>query len=377
MVRRTVNLNDKKITIIGTAHVSEESVQEVKDSIETEKPDFIGVELDQDRLDSLKDKEGWKDIDIKEAVRDGKGSILALNLLMSIYQRKIGIQEGVDPGAEMLEAVEIAEEKDIEYDVIDQEISVTLQKLRDQIGILDKIKLLASIIFEKTDIEVDELKESNMLSEIVEELEEEFPELKRILLDERNRYMADKLKERDFENGLVFVGAAHVDGLVEELESQEEREEYTVDKGLPWFQAVRYGLPVAIIGMLGYSFLNLGFGTGARATSFWILANGIAAMIGAIIARSHPATWIVSFISAPLTSLYPALGAGMVAGYFEAKFYPPTVGELEEIVHVEEYSELWGNQVGRILLTFILVSIGSAIATFVGAGYIASILSAA
>jgi pheromone shutdown-related protein TraB len=378
MVRETVSLGEREVTVVGTAHVSDESVQEVRDTIEQLEPDFVGVELDENRLESIRDREGWKDIDIKEAVRDGRGSVLALNLLMSIYQRKIGMEQGVEPGSELLEAVEAAEDNGIEYDVIDQDISVTLKRVKEELGFFDKFLLLSSIVFERTDIEVEELKESDMLSQIVTELEEEFPELKKVLLDERNDYMAEKILEKDFDHAVVFVGAAHVEGLIENLKQESfERKEVEKSKGLPWLKAVRFGVPVAVIAMLGYAFLGIDFSTGTRATSIWILANGVAAMIGAIIARSHPATWLVSFVSAPLTSLYPALGAGMVAGYFEAKFYPPSVGELEDIVYIEKYSELWGNQVGRIILTFVLVSVGSAIATFAGAGYIASIIAAA
>jgi pheromone shutdown-related protein TraB len=378
MVRKTVDLGDRKVTVVGTAHVSDESVQEVRDTVEDLEPDFVGVELDENRLESLRDREGWKSIDIKEAVRDGKGSVLALNLLMSIYQRKIGMEQGVEPGSELLEAVEAAEENGIEFDVIDQDISVTLNRVKEELSILDKILLLSSLVFERTDIEVEELKESDMLSQIVSELEEEFPELKKVLLDERNEYMADRLLEKDFEHAVVFVGAAHVEGLIEKLEEEKiERDEVEKSSGLPWLKAVRFGVPIAVIAMLGYAFLGIDFATGTQATMIWILANGFAAMLGAIVARAHLATWLVSFVSAPLTSLYPALGAGMVAGYFEAKFYPPSVGELEDIVYIEKYSDLWGNQVGRIILTFVLVSIGSAVATFAGAGYIASVIAGA
>lgn len=376
MVRKTLELGGKKVTVIGTAHVSDESVEEVRNTIEELQPDFVGVELDENRLESLKDREGWKNVDIKEAVREGKGSVLALNLLMSVYQRKIGMEKGVEPGSELLEAVETAEENNIEYGVIDQDISVTLRRVKEELGIWDKLLLASSIIFERTDIEVEELKESDMLSQIVSELEQEFPELKKVLLDERNEYMAGRLLEKNFDHAVVFVGAAHVEGLVEKLEEGNvEREVVEKSSKVPWLKAIRFGVPVAVIAMLGYAFLGIDFATGSRATMVWVLANGLAAMFGAIIARSHLATWLVSFVSAPLTSLYPALGAGMVSGYFEAKFYPPSVGELEDIVYIEKYSELWGNQVGRIILTFILVSLGSGIATFAGAGYIASIIA--
>ncbi|PSH02353.1 MAG: hypothetical protein BRC26_00980, partial [Nanohaloarchaea archaeon QH_8_44_6] len=303
MVRETVNLGNRMVTVVGTAHVSDRSVEEARDTIEELQPDFVGVELDENRLESLKDREGWKSIDIKEAVREGKGSVLALNLLMSMYQRKIGMKQGVEPGAELLEAVEVAEENEISYGVIDQEVSVTLEQVKEELGIFDKLFLLSSLFFEKTGIKVEELKESDMLSQIVSELEEEFPELKKVLLDERNEYMADQLLEKDFDHAVVFVGAAHVEGLTERLEEgKTEREEVENSSGIPWLKAIRFGFPIMIISMLGYAFFGIDFATGTKATSIWILANGFAAMLGAIVARSHVTTWLVSFISAPLTS---------------------------------------------------------------------------
>lgn len=375
-MKKTVNLGDREITIVGTAHVSEQSVKEVRETIREINPDFVGVELDEDRLESLRNRDGWRGLNIGEAVKDGRGPMLALNLLMSIYQRRIGLEQGVTPGSEMLEAVEAAEEEGIEFDTIDKDISETLESLRKELGLFDKSLLLSSILFEKTDIEVEELKESDMLSEIVDELEEELPALKKVMLDDRNRYMAERIREKDFERAVVFVGAAHVEGLVDELENPTE-ELSGEEKGLavPWMELFKYGLPVFIISMLAYSFFKIGFTTGVEATSFWILSNGILAMLGAMLARSHPFTWITSFVAAPLTSLDPALGAGMVASYVEAKFYPPTVQEMEDIVYLENYSELWDNQAGRILLTLVFVTIGSLIASLASAGFILSLIS--
>jgi len=187
--------------------------------------------------------------------------------------------------------------------------------------------------------------------------------------------MAEKLLEKDFKHAVVVVGAAHAQGLKECLEQEKEYVEKEIKPGFPWIKAFKYGMPAFIIAGLGYSFWKIGIGAGVNATSFWILSNGILAMLGAIIARASPITWAASFVSAPLTSLDPALGAGMVAAYVEGKIRPPTVGETEDIAYIESYRDLWNNQVGRILLTFFFVTLGSAAATFLSAGYIASILS--
>ncbi|MFB6292072.1 MAG: TraB/GumN family protein [Candidatus Nanohaloarchaea archaeon] len=375
-MRRDVNLGDRDVTIIGTAHVSQESKQEVADAIQDVEPDLLCVELDESRFEALRNESGWRDVNVVEAVRDGKGYMLLMNLLLSIYQRRIGMEEGMTPGDEMLEAVERAEENGVRYELVDRDINETFRRLRDQLSLWEKLKLTASLFESPPDVEVDDLKEENIIDAVVEELEKEFPSISRVFLEERNSYMAERILEEDFEHAVVVVGAAHVEGLVEQLAEPSPVEE-RAGGGFPWLKALHYGLPVAIVAMLAYSFYQIGFATGFQATKFWVLSNGILAMLGAVIARSHPLTWAISFISAPLTSLDPALGAGMVAGYAEGKFYPPTVGELEDIAHLDSYRELWDNQVGRILLTLFFVTIGSAIATFLGAGYIAALISAA
>ncbi|MFB6213393.1 MAG: TraB family protein [Candidatus Nanohaloarchaea archaeon] len=375
-MRKEVELDGRKVTVIGTSHVSSESRDEVREAVEELEPDLVGVELDEDRYESLKNRSGWRDLDIAEAIRDGRGSLLLMNLLLAIYQRRIGMEQGMEPGAEMLEAVETAETHGIRFSLLDRDISETFGRLRSELSLWQKFTLAASFLAGEEDVDVEELKQADVLESILGELDEDFPSVSKVLLDERNSYMAGKLLEEDFEHAVVVVGAAHVEGLVEELKDSSEPEISGAEsgKGFPWMKALNYGIPLFILGMLGYSFYKIGFATGIEASAFWILANGLLAMAGAIAARSHVATWIVSFIAAPLTSLDPALGAGMVASYFEARFYPPTVGELEDVVYLDRYRELWSNQAGRILLTFIFVTIGSAIATFIGAGYIASLL---
>lgn len=376
-MRETVDLGDRKVTVLGTAHVSEKSKQDVIDTIDEIEPDLVGVELDQNRFDSLRDKSGWKDLDLAEAIRQGKGGLLFFNLLMSIYQRRIGLEEGSMPGEEMMEAVGQAEANGINYALIDRDISETLERIREELTFWEKFKLLASFFEGDVDVEVEDLTEEDMLGTLVKDLGDEFPSIKRTLLDERNSYMMEKLLEEEFEHAVVVVGAAHVEGMVELLREEkvpvqpEEDDSWSV----PWFKAIKYGIPTFVILGLGYSFYQIGFSTGVDATAFWIVSNGFLAMLGAIIARSHPLTWAISFAAAPLTSLDPALGAGMVASYAEGKFYPPKVEELESAPYITEYRDLWGNQVGRILLTFVFVTVGSAAATFISAGYILSLIS--
>ncbi|WP_347721280.1 TraB/GumN family protein [Candidatus Nanohalovita haloferacivicina] len=373
-MKKKIQIDDREITVIGTAHVSQESKEEVKNTIEEVRPDTVCVELDENRLKSLREESGWRELDVTEAIRNGDGKLLLMNLVLSIYQKQMGLEQDMKPGEELLQAIDTAEEKGLNYALVDQDINITLNRAMSSLGIWDKIKLMASLMVSSEEMSVEELKEDNLINALVDELDEEFPQLSRVFLHERNTYMAEKILEQDFEKAVVVVGAAHMKGLIEELEKEKRDTDFPDVEGFPWMKAVSYGIPAFILLGLGYSFFQIGFSTGINATKFWILSNGILAMLGAIIARSHVSTWIVSFLAAPLTSLDPALGAGMVASYAEAKLHPPTVEELESITEVTRYRDLWGNQVGRILLTFGFVTIGSALATFVSAGYIASLI---
>lgn len=377
-MRKEVTVDDREITVVGTAHVSSESKKEVRETIEEKKPDRVFVELDERRYKSLKEESGWKDLNLVEAIREGQGFMLFLNLFLSIYQRRLGMEQDVKPGEELLEAVKVAEENKIEFSLVDRDVNETFSRTLSQLTFWEKLKLMGSAFFMDEEMEVEELKEDNILDSVVKELEDEFPTVKKTFLDERNEFMADKILQEDFENAVVVVGAAHVEGLLKQL--QEEKTDTSINEvnpgfSVPWMKVLKYGMPTFILAMLGYSFYKIGFGTGVELTASWVLVNGFLSMFGAIIARSHVSTWIVSFVAAPLTSLDPALGAGMVASYFEGKFYPPKVEELEDIAKITSYTELWGNQAGRIILTFFFVTFGSAAATFIAAAHIFSVLA--
>lgn len=370
-MKEQLKVQGKEITVVGTAHISQESREEVRDTIEDVRPDLVAVELDQSRFDSLREDSGWKDLEISEAIREGKGNLLLLNLILSIYQRKLGLEEGIKPGSELMAGVEKAEELGIEYALIDQDINKTLNRAISSLSLMDKLKLVASMLLpgDDEDMDIEDLKDGDMLSTIIEELEEEFPELKKVFLDERNTYMAEKLLEEDFDSAVAVVGAAHVEGLKEELKKEKrEFETESVDR-LPWMKIANYGFTALVFLGLGFSFYT-SIDQGITNLSIWIGGNSILALIGAIIARSHPITWIVSFIASPLTSVNPVLPAGLVAAYSEAKINSPKVEDLESITDIEDYRELWDNQVGIILLTFLLVNLGSGAGALISGLYI-------
>ncbi|MFB6190584.1 MAG: TraB family protein [Candidatus Nanohaloarchaea archaeon] len=220
-MRRHVDLGDQEVTVVGTSHVSSDSRQEVRDTVEKVQPDLVGVELDEDRYESLREESGWRDLDLAEAIRDGKGYVLLLNLLLSVYQRKMGMEQGMVPGHEMLEAVDAAEESGARYTLLDRDISETFERLREELTLVEKLRLVSRFFLgEEEELEPDELAQPGVLDTLVTELERDFPAVSRVFLEERNEYMVEKLLGQEFDHAVLVVGAAHVDGIVERMEEE-------------------------------------------------------------------------------------------------------------------------------------------------------------
>lgn len=377
-MRKQVEIDGKEITILGTAHVSEKSRKEVENTIEEIQPDFVGVELDEDRYRSLTGDSRWKELDVLNAIKEGKGYLLLLNIFLSIYQRRLGLEEGIKPGQELLTAVETAERNGINFELIDRNINTTLERVRQELSFWEKMKLISSLIIlqEEKEVDIEDLKEENMISALVNELETYFPSLKTVFLDERNTYMTEKILEQDFDKAVIVVGAAHVEGIAEELQNKSSYEEKQIKKrNIPWLAMFKYGIPTIILGLMGIGYYLGGIQTLYELGTVWIVLNILFTFIGAVISKSNPLTWVASALSAPITSLIPVIGAGFVGAYVEAMYKPPTVEEMEQITQLTEYKELWDNQVGTILLTFLFVSLGSFIATITSAGVMATIIA--
>lgn len=380
-MRREVDLGDRTVTIIGTAHISQESREEVRQTIEDENPDRVCVELDESRYKSLTSDSGWTDMNLVETIREGQGFTLFLTLLLSIYQRRLGLQQDVKPGEELLEAVKTAERNDIEFSLVDRDINETFSRALEELSIWEKLKLVTSFLVAEEEMDVEDLKQEDILSTLIKELENEFPSIKKSFLDERNEFMAEKILEKDFKHAVAVVGAAHVDGLEEQLKEKKwqdkKTEQVKKDTGFnfPWFKALKYGMPAFILLSLSYVFVFCSVTEGILLARNAFLINAVLPFIGAVLARSSPVTWITSFFAAPFTSMDPALGAGMVAAYVEGKLNPPTVEEMEDIVKITDYRDLWDNQAGRILLSFVFVTLGSAAATFIAVFYLGTNLA--
>ncbi len=371
-----VEIDGREFIIVGTAHISQQSADLVREVIEKESPDVVCVELDAQRYKALSEKKRWESLDLKTIIRQKHLSSLIVYLLLGSYQKRLGVKLGVMPGVELLEATKVAKEHDIPIELCDRDIRITLRRAWNSMAFTQKMQFMTSGlvgIFDTQEIseeQMAELRQKDVLSEMMNELGEAMPVLKRVLIDERDTYLAEKMRRSKGEKVVAVVGAGHVQGIVKALQEQSSSDLTEIEVIPPMssmWKFVGWGIPAIIIGSLIY----IGWDKGAAAAGdnalYWILANGIPCAIGAILARGHILTIIASFIAAPFTSLTPVIGAGYVAAFVQAYFQPPVVKEFQAVSEdVLQFGKWWSNKLLRVFLVFLLTGLGSAIGTWVG-----------
>jgi pheromone shutdown-related protein TraB len=366
----------REIILVGTAHVSRESVELVKKVIEAEKPDCVCVELDDKRFNALSGKKRWESLDLREIIRKKQLSTLLVNLVLASYQKKLGMQLGVMPGAELLEAAREAEKHAIPVTLCDRDVRVTLRRAWHATSFLKKGYLLATLLaslFDKTEIteeKLQELKKKDVLSELMSELGEAMPELKKVLIDERDIYLAEKIKNSPGRRLVAVVGAGHMAGIVRNIREDNSSAMAAISSFPPVssaFKALGWSIPLLIIGSLVAIGILKGSGAAGANLLYWILANGIPTAIGAMLAGGHPYTIATAFVAAPLTSLTPVIGAGYVTAFVQVLVRPPLVREFETVGEdMATVAGWWKNKLLRVFLAFLLPGLGSMIGTWVG-----------
>ncbi len=375
-------LDGKKILLIGTAHISQSSVDEVNSVINQVQPDTVCIELCSSRYQAMLAKDQWKNMDIFKVIREGKSFLLFANLIMTAFQKRLGSKLGVKPGAEMFEAVNVAEKLNSELVLADRDVKITLQRTWRGMPFWGKMKVLGQLLaslFIREEIskeEIEKLKESDALSEAVKMLAVQSPELKRILIDERDQYMAEKIRQSMGKLIVAVVGAGHVKGLTLELENKHNLAELEsvppTGKAVAW---LKWGIPALIIALIVYGFFTVDTNVSIEMIQRWFLINGTLSALGTAAAFGHPITIATAFVAAPFTSLNPTIAAGWVAGLVEALLRKPQVRDFEnladDITHLKGF---WQNNITRILLVVIFANLGSAIGTFAGGFAIATLL---
>lgn len=373
-----VKQGEKTILLVGTAHISQESVDLVKHVIEQEQPDCVCLELDDKRYAALTRKKQWQSLDLKTIIKNKQLSTLLVSLLMAAYQKRLGGKLGVMPGAELLMAANTAKKMQIPVSLCDRDVRITLRRAWKSTSFFKKGYLLASIIasiFDKTEIseeKLQELKQKDVLTELMDEMGDTLPDLKRVLIDERDLFLVEKIKSSPGNRIVAVVGAGHVAGMKEQFKSDNKQKVGQVSVIPPvsrGYKIAGWAIPALIIGSLVVIGIQKGVAVAGENLIYWILANGIPAAIGALLALAHPLTTISAFASAPITSLTPVIGAGYVTAFIQVLACPPVVKEFETAGDdISTFTGWWKNKLLRVFLVFLLTGVGSAIGTWVG-GY--------
>ncbi|MEN8136501.1 MAG: TraB/GumN family protein [Thermodesulfobacteriota bacterium] len=373
-----LTMNGKELVLIGTAHISKESAQLVRQVIEEERPDCVCIELDEKRYESLAKRKSWVNLNLKEIIYRKQLSTLLANLVLASYQKKLGDQLDIQPGTELLEAAKAAEGLDIPIALCDRDVRVTMRRAWKSTSIWKKGYLLASLmasLFDDTEIteeKLSEMRKSDVISGLMEELGQSLPELKRVLIDERDTFLAEKIKGADGAKIVAVVGAGHVAGIklaLNEDRSGQMAEINAIPPVSKIWKILGWSIPAIIIASIVTIGLRKGGSVAGDNIIYWILANGIPSSIGAILALANPFTIIGAFIAAPITSLTPVIGAGYVTAFLQVIFQPPMVSEFESALKdMSSFTGWWRNKLLRVFLAFILPGFGSMIGTYIG-GY--------
>ena len=378
--QKTLELNGRKITLVGTAHVSKESIEEVTDTIRQLMPDSVAIELDEKRADSIQNSEKYSQLDIIKVLKRHEGFLLLANLILASFQRRMGLNVGVKPGDEMLAAIKTAEELNIPSVMVDRPIQITLKRAWAKNSFWGKCKLFALLVssaFSKEEIdasEIENLKNSSEMDSMMDELAKEMPVIKEVVIDERDSYLAAKIWAAEGNNVVAVLGAGHLPGVEKHLKQLAEKQEVIdVDEisKIPQKsiagKLVAWIIPAIIIALIVAGFIYGGAKAGTQILTTWFLWNGIPAALLSIAALAHPITIIVAFVAAPFTSLCPFIGIGFCTAIVQAIVCKPKVSDMETLQDdVSSVKSFYKNRILRILLVFILSSVGSSLGTFIG-----------
>lgn len=363
----------RTFTLIGTAHVSRESADLVRRVIETEKPDTVCVELCESRLQSIRQASRWQEMDIIKVVKEKKAFLLLSNLILASFQKRIADRMDIKPGQEMITAVEAAEAAGAQVWLADRDIRVTLARTWRSMGLWDKSKLLFQLMLSLGEVDdlsredIERMKQEDVLDSLLKEIGASQPVIRQILIDERDRYLAQKIKAAPGAHIVAVVGAGHVPGIKRYWPTDTDLKAL---EGLPPKSPVtgflKWGIPAAIVGLFMYGFYAGGSKTGSDMILWWVAANGLLAGVGALVAWGHPLTILSSMLAAPLTSLNPMIAAGWVSGLVETVSRKPKVRDFETLQDdIRSVRGFWTNKVTRILLVVVFTNLGSSIGTFV------------
>lgn len=370
---RHLTYEDKEVLLIGTAHVSKESVDLVKTVIENEAPDTVCVELCEGRFQTMRRQDHWQNMDIIKVIKEKKVFLLLSNLILAAFQKRMAAKLDIRPGQEMIQAVTSAESVSAEICLADRDVRVTLARTWRQMGLWSRIKLFFQLVLSLGGVdeisaeEVERLKQRDVLESILDELGQSMASVRRTLIDERDQYLAAKIRQAPGKRIVAVVGAGHMPGIERHWQQPVDLEALsTMPLRSQWTRWLKWIIPGFILVLLAFGFLKGGADVGKDMLIWWIMANGILSGLGALLALGHPLTILTAMAAAPLTSLNPMIAAGWVSGLVEAFSRKPKVRDLEHLQNdIVTVKGFWRNKVTRILLVVVFTNLGSSIGTFV------------
>ena len=367
------------LTIIGTAHVSEESVNEVKDAIYEQHPEVVAIELDIGRYTRLKNQmngiEEDDSISVTKIIKENKVGLFFTSTLLSYFQSKIGADLDVAPGSEMIGAIEASEDLGIPIALIDRDVNITLQRALNKMGFIEKAKFMFGLIAsalghgDEEDIDVEELKNPENLDDLMEIFKDEAPSVYEVLVHERDAYLAGKIMNIQQDHVIAVVGAGHKPGIENYLDHPETLPKFSdlevIDdkKGIPWTKIILAMIPILFVVIFFLAFIN-GINITWNLYEFFAISM-LMGFIGSILSGSKLISAIVGGLVAPLTIIHPLLAAGWFSGLVEAKYRKVRQSDIKNLAHMESFRDLWGNNIFRILLVVVGTNLGVSIATLV------------
>jgi len=386
--QRYLDFNGRKIVLVGTAHVSAESITEVENVIQEVHPDNVAIELDEKRLENMKDPEAWRKMDIVQVLKNKQGFLMLANIVLGSYQKRMGLKQGVKPGDEMIAAMKKADELGIPQTMVDRPIAVTLRRAWAMNSFWGKCKLLAALVssaFSSEEVDaqqIEDLKKTSEMDSMMNELSDFLPKVKEVLIDERDRYLASHIWETKGNNVLAVLGAGHLPGVqkyLEELSAGTKKSDCSDISEVPpkktGAKIAGWIIPALIVLLLVLGFVFGGAQKGWDMLSSWVLWNGILAALGTAIAGGHPLVVLCAFFAAPICSLSPVVGTGFVVALLQAVIRKPKVEDMENIQNdATSIKGFYKNRILRVLLVLILSTVGSMFGTFIaGASFVAAV----
>lgn len=364
-------LEDKTVVLVKTAHVSAQSIEDVKEAIETYSPDVVCVELDKKRAEGILNPQDWEKTDIITIVKNKQTLYLLSNLILSNYQKKIAEKLNLPLGGEMVAAMNIAKDNSIPLRYIDRPIQITFTRIWRLLSFKEKFSLLVELLMsfftdeEISSEQLEEMKNSDMIEQALSQIQGKYSTIKQVLIDERDKYMATKIKRIRKPVVVAVIGAAHAKGIKQALFEEHTLSSFEeIPKKKLTSKIIGWIIPVSIILIIIATF-SIDSSVGWQQVKTWILLNGTLSAIGTALVLAHPLTILTAFVVAPISSLSPLLAAGWFAGLVEALLNKPKVSDIKRVGEdFKNLKTMMRNRFIKILMVVIMANVFSSIATF-------------